>query len=106
MKIPVSWLREWVDFPWNAQELARRLTDSGFEVESIEPAAPAFTGVVVAEIISISPHPEADKLRICQVNAGGEPVQIVCGAANARQGLKAPLATPRMSLAAVFIVFT
>ena len=93
MKIPVSWLREWVEFPWNAQELARRLTDSGFEVESIEPAAPAFSGVVVAEIASIAPHPEADKLRICQVNTGGATVQIVCGAANAREGLKAPLAT-------------
>ena len=93
MKIPLSWLREWVEFPWEAQELARRLTDSGFEVEGIEPAAPPFFGVVVAEITSIAPHPEADKLRICQVNTGAETVQIVCGAANARQGLKAPLAT-------------
>jgi phenylalanyl-tRNA synthetase beta chain len=93
MKVPVSWLREWVDFPWDAHELARRLTDCGFEVEGIEAAAPEFSGVVVAEIVSIAPHPEADKLRICQVSAGGDTVQIVCGAANARAGLKAPLAT-------------
>jgi phenylalanyl-tRNA synthetase beta chain len=93
VKVPVSWLREWVEFSWNAQELARRLTDSGFEVESLEPAAPAFTGVLVAEILSIAPHPEADKLRVCQVSTGSASVQIVCGAANARQGLRAPLAT-------------
>jgi phenylalanyl-tRNA synthetase beta chain len=92
MRIPLSWLREWVDIAWDAQELARRLTASGFEVEAIEPAAAEFSGVVVAEITAIAPHPEADKLRVCQVNAGGAAVQIVCGAANARQGLKAPLA--------------
>ncbi|MEO8316178.1 MAG: phenylalanine--tRNA ligase subunit beta [Pseudomonadota bacterium] len=92
MKLPVSWLAEWVDFPWDASELARRLTASGFEVEGVESAAPAFSGVVVAEIVAITAHPEADKLRICQVNAGGAPLQIVCGAANARAGLKIPLA--------------
>jgi phenylalanyl-tRNA synthetase beta chain len=92
MKIPVSWLREWVDIPWDAAELSRRLTASGFEVEGVEPAAPDFSGVVVAEIASIAAHPEADKLRVCQVNTGSAAVQIVCGAANARQGLKAPLA--------------
>ncbi len=92
MKLPVSWLKEWVDFSWDAPELARRLTASGFEVEGTEPAAPPFSGVVVAEIASIAAHPEADKLRICQVNAGGAPLQIVCGAANARAGIKVPLA--------------
>jgi phenylalanyl-tRNA synthetase beta chain len=92
MKLPVSWLKEWVDFPWDAPELARRLTASGSEVEGLEPAAPAFSGVVVAEITAITAHPEADKLRICQVNAGGLPLQIVCGAANARAGIRVPLA--------------
>ncbi|MEO6080674.1 MAG: phenylalanine--tRNA ligase subunit beta [Steroidobacteraceae bacterium] len=92
MKLPLSWLAEWVDFPWDAPELARRLTASGFEVEGVESAAPAFSGVVVAEILSIAAHPEADKLRICQVNAGSTPLQIVCGAANARAGIKVPLA--------------
>ena len=93
MKVPVSWLREIVDIPWDAPELSRRLTAAGFEVEALEPAAPPFSGVVVAEITAIAPHPEAEKLRICQVSAGGAPLQIVCGAANARQGLKVPLAT-------------
>jgi phenylalanyl-tRNA synthetase beta chain len=93
MKLPLSWLREWVDIPWDANELASRLTLSGFEVEGVEPAAPGFSGVVVGEITSIAAHPEADKLRVCQVSTGaGVSQQIVCGAANARAGLKAPLA--------------
>jgi phenylalanyl-tRNA synthetase beta chain len=93
MKLPLSWLREWVDIPWSASELASRLTLAGFEVEGIEPAAPGFSDVVVGEILGIAPHPEADKLRICQVSTGtGTASQIVCGAANARIGLKAPLA--------------
>jgi phenylalanyl-tRNA synthetase beta chain len=92
MKLPISWLADWVDVPWDVAELARRLTASGFEVEGTEPAAPAFTGVVVAEITAIAAHPDAEKLRVCQVNAGGELLQIVCGAPNARAGLRAPLA--------------
>jgi phenylalanyl-tRNA synthetase beta chain len=92
MKLPVSWLADWVDIPWDGAELCRRLTASGFEVEGFEPAAPAFSGVVVAEITAIAPHPDAEKLRVCQVNAGGETLQIVCGAPNARAGLRAPLA--------------
>nr|ART38951.1 H473 [uncultured bacterium] len=92
MKLPLSWLREWVDIPWENAELSRRLTASGFEVESLEPAAPAFSGVVVAEITAIAPHPDAEKLRVCQVNAGDATLRIVCGAPNARAGLRAPLA--------------
>ena len=92
MKLPLSWLAEWVDIPWEPAELARRLTASGFEVEGFEAAAPVFSGVVVAEITAVAPHPDADKLRVCQVNAGGAALQIVCGAPNARVGLRAPLA--------------
>ena len=93
MKLPVSWLREWVDIPWEAAELARRLTMAGFEIESVAPAAPPFSGVVVARIVSAERHPQADKLQVCQVDAGqGAPLQIVCGAANARAGLRVALA--------------
>jgi phenylalanyl-tRNA synthetase beta chain len=93
MKLPLSWLKEWVDIPWDAAELSRRLTASGFEVEGMEPAAPPFSGVVVAEIIGIASHPQADKLRVCQVSTGAGPaLQIVCGAANARAGIRVPLA--------------
>lgn len=92
MRLPLCWLADWVDVPWDVTELARRLTASGFEVEGVEPAAPPFSGVVVAEITAIAPHPDAGKLRVCQVNAGAATLQIVCGAPNARVGLRAPLA--------------
>jgi phenylalanyl-tRNA synthetase beta chain len=94
MKVPYSWLADWVDIPWDAAELGSRLTMAGFELDGLEPAAPEFTGVVVAEILSAERHPQADKLQVCKVSVGvGEPVQIVCGAANARAGLKSALAT-------------
>ena len=93
MKVPYDWLAEWVALPWSAVELGTRLTLAGFELESRERAAPAFTGVVVAEIVTLAPHPQADKLRVCQVSTGtGPALQIVCGAPNARLGLRTALA--------------
>ncbi len=93
MKLPYGWLAEWVRLPWGAAELGARLTMAGFELESLESAAPEFTGVVVAEILSAEPHPQADKLQVCRVSTGGAAsVQIVCGAPNARAGLKSALA--------------
>lgn len=93
MKISLQWLREWVDVPWAAPELGARLTMAGFELESLSKAAPAFSGVVVGEIVAAERHPQADKLQVCRVAvAGGEPLQIVCGAPNARAGLKTALA--------------
>ncbi|MEP7245352.1 MAG: phenylalanine--tRNA ligase subunit beta [Gammaproteobacteria bacterium] len=93
MRVPYSWLRDWVAVTWNAQELGSRLTMAGFELESAEMAAPEFSGVVVAEILEATRHPQADKLQVCRVSTGnGEPVQIVCGASNARAGLKSALA--------------
>jgi phenylalanyl-tRNA synthetase beta chain len=93
MKVPYGWLADWVRLPWDAPELGARLTMAGFELESLESAAPEFTGVVVAEILSAEPHPQADKLQVCRVRTGGAaPVQVVCGAPNARAGLKSALA--------------
>jgi phenylalanyl-tRNA synthetase beta chain len=93
MKFPESWLREFCDPPLSTHALAELLTMSGLEVESLAPVAPPFSGVVVGEILSAEPHPQADRLRVCRVDVGrGEPLQIVCGAPNARAGLKAPLA--------------
>ena len=94
MKVPYSWLSEWVQIPWDARELGSRLTMAGVELEALEPAAPDFSGVVVAEIVSAERHPQADKLQVCRVSMGqGEALQIVCGASNARVGLKTALAT-------------
>ncbi|AQA19414.1 phenylalanine--tRNA ligase subunit beta [Halioglobus japonicus] len=92
MIISEQWLREWVSPAINTEDLAHQITMAGLEVDAIDPVAGDFSGVVVAEIISAEQHPDADKLRVCEVNAGGETVQIVCGAPNARAGLKAPLA--------------
>jgi len=90
----MSWLKNLVDVPWNAKQLGTRLTMCGFELEALDTAAPAFSGVVVAEIVEAARHPQADKLQVCKVRAAGnELLQIVCGAANARVGLKTALAT-------------
>jgi phenylalanyl-tRNA synthetase beta chain len=93
MKLPYSWLAEWVKVPWKAPELGRRLTMAGFELEALESAAPPFSGVVVAEVLAAERHPQADKLTLCKVSTGrGAPLQIVCGASNARAGIKTALA--------------
>jgi len=99
MKFPESWLREHVTIDATRDELVARLTAIGLEVENVEVVGGTLAGVVVAEIISCAKHPEADRLQVCQVSISqGEPVQIVCGAPNARPGLKAPLATVGASL--------
>ena len=92
MRVSEQWLREWVNPSLSTGELAEALTMAGLEVDAIEPAAPALDGVVVGRIAECHPHPEADRLQICTVEAGGERVQVVCGAPNARPGLLAPLA--------------
>lgn len=94
MQFPESWLREFCNPSLSTEQLAELLTMSGMEVEELRPVAPPFHGIVVAEILEAEQHPNADKLRVCKVNAGGaEPLQIVCGAPNARAGIKVPLAT-------------
>jgi phenylalanyl-tRNA synthetase beta chain len=94
MKFNENWLREWVDPAADRKELVRRLTMAGLEVEASTPMGANLDGVVIAEILSAERHPNADKLRVCTVRYGdGAPLQIVCGAPNARAGLKAALAT-------------
>jgi phenylalanyl-tRNA synthetase beta chain len=93
MQFNVEWLRKWVAIDPDAAALADRLTASGLEVDAILPVADEFSGVVVAEIEDCQPHPNADKLRLCSVSDGsGEQLHIVCGAPNARPGLRVPLA--------------
>ncbi|HRD84611.1 MAG TPA: phenylalanine--tRNA ligase subunit beta, partial [Rubrivivax sp.] len=96
MQFPESWLREFCNPPLSTAQLAELLTMSGMEVEETRAVAPPFSGVVVAEILSAEPHPQADRLRVCQVSAGAAtpdgPLQIVCGAPNARAGIRVPLA--------------
>lgn len=94
MKFPESWLREHVTVDADRATLAATLTAIGLEVEAVDSIGSALDGVIVAQILACEKHPEADRLKLCRVAIGdGEDVQIVCGAPNAREGLKAPLAT-------------
>lgn len=107
MKFSENWLRTFVDPPLSTRDLAHALTMAGLEVEAVEPVAPAFNKVVVAEVLSVEKHPDADHLNVCQVNAGpaasNEPLQIVCGAMNVRAGIKVPCALAGAQLPKVVI---
>ncbi len=93
MKFSEKWLREWVNPEINSTTLVEQLTQAGLEVDAVEPVAGEFTGVVVGQVKSVESHPDADKLRLCQVDvAGDELLSIVCGASNVRQDLKIPVA--------------
>lgn len=92
MKFSENWLRTFVDSPLATRELADALTMGGIEVEALEPAGGAFNGVVVAQVLAVDRHPDADRLTVCKVDAGGAPLQVVCGAPNVRAGIRVPLA--------------
>ena len=93
MKFSENWLRTWVNPALSSDELAHVLTMAGLEVEALEDVAPAFNNVVVAEVLEVVKHPDADRLNVCQVNVGeASPLTIVCGAANVAAGVKVPCA--------------
>jgi len=91
--VPESWLRSFCNPRIPGEELAHRLTMAGVEVESYAAVGPQFSGVVVAEVLSVERHPSADKLTVCTVDVGGKKLTVVCGAPNVRKGMKVPLAT-------------
>jgi phenylalanyl-tRNA synthetase beta chain len=86
------WLRQWVDPPVDTDALAAQLTNAGLEVDSVTPAAVSLDGVIVGEVLSVEPHPGADKLSVCRVSTGGETHAVVCGAPNVHSGMRAPYA--------------
>lgn len=93
MQFSESWLRSFIDPNLSSDELAHELTMAGLEVDEIKPAAPAFSNVVVAEVVHVTQHPNADRLKLCQVNYGeSDHIQVVCGAPNVKAGIKVPLA--------------
>ncbi len=93
MQFPESWLREFCNPPLSTEQLAESLTMAGLEVEELKPVAPPFTKIVVGEIKEAVQHPNADRLRVCKVDVGqGSLLNIVCGAPNARLGIKVPCA--------------
>ncbi|WP_295446663.1 phenylalanine--tRNA ligase subunit beta [uncultured Thiodictyon sp.] len=94
MRFSESWLREWVNPSVDTQTLADQLSMAGLEVDAITPAAAVFSGVAVGLVIEVASHPNAEKLHVCTVDLGeGEPLTIVCGAANVAAGMRVPVAT-------------
>jgi phenylalanyl-tRNA synthetase beta chain len=95
MQFSENWLRSYVNPKWTSEKLSEELTMAGLEVEESRPAAPAFTKVVIAEVKTVTRHPNADKLNVCEVDAGeGSLRQIVCGAPNVAPGVRVPCALP------------
>lgn len=100
MKFAETWLREWVDPKLDTAELGHRLTMAGHEVNGIESQGEKLDGVVVAEVVSFSRHPNADRLSVCKVSTGkAKPIEVVCGAPNVVVGMKSPFAAPGARLA-------
>lgn len=96
MKFTLSWLKEHLETDLSVDEIADGMTRAGLEVEELTNPADLFAPFKVAEVIDAKPHPDADKLRVCQVNTGDEVLEVVCGAPNARTGMKgifAPVGT-------------
>ncbi|MDZ7643712.1 MAG: hypothetical protein U5K76_05400 [Woeseiaceae bacterium] len=99
MKFAESWLREWLEVSLDAAAIGEQLTLIGHELDSLAFDGTGLEDVVVAEVLDVQPHPDADRLRVCSVSAGdGTPVQVVCGAPNARTGIKSPFARPGTQL--------
>ncbi|ATC95156.1 phenylalanine--tRNA ligase subunit beta [Pseudoalteromonas tunicata] len=105
MKFSEKWLREWVNPAIETEALSEQLSMAGLEVDGLDPVAGAFSGVVVGEVVECGQHPDADKLRVTKVNIGQEELlDIVCGAANCRQGLKVAVATVGAVLPGDFVI--
>ena len=93
MKVTYRWLGDFVELAAAPAEVARRFTEAGLEVESMEPVAPPFSGVIVGRVLDVSRHPDAEKLSVCQVTTDGQDrLQIICGAPNVRAGLNVAVA--------------
>ncbi|MGE5490733.1 MAG: phenylalanine--tRNA ligase subunit beta, partial [Actinomycetota bacterium] len=105
MKFSESWLRTLVNPQLSSEELSHLLTMAGLEVEELDPVAPAFSNVVVARVLEVNKHPDADRLNVCRVDIGsGEPKVIVCGAPNVAAGLRVPCALPGAVLPGGFTI--
>jgi phenylalanyl-tRNA synthetase beta chain len=105
MKFSENWLRTWVNPDLSSEALSHALTMAGLEVEALEPVAPAFNNVVVAEVLEVIKHPNADRLNVCRVNIGeAQPLTIVCGAANVAVGVKVPCARIGAVLPGDFVI--
>lgn len=105
MKVSEIWLREWVNPTQDVHQLAALLTMAGLEVDAVSPVAGLFDGVIVAQVVTCKPHPQADKLSLCEVSTGSGPLlKIVCGATNVRAGLNVALAQIGANLPGGFVI--
>ncbi len=98
MRLSLNWLKEYVDIDVSPEELANRLTMAGLEVESLERRYSPLDKVVIGHIKAVSPHPNADRLTVCEVDNGAQTLTVVCGAPNVKVGMKSPLALPGAEL--------
>ena len=98
MKIAESWLREWVDPDLQTDALGHQLTMLGHEVDGVHVEGEGLDGVLIAEVLEVRKHPDADRLSVCKVSAGGAAVDVVCGAPNVVKGMKSPFATSGLTL--------
>ena len=94
MRLSLNWLKDYVDIDMAPVDLGHLLTMAGLEVESIELLGQSLDGIIVAKILEVKPHPQADRLSICIMDTGNEEVPVVCGATNLRVGAKVPMALP------------
>lgn len=104
MQVSFRWLKDYVDIDLDPRALADELTMAGLEVEAVREYKPAFEGVVVAKILSVRPHPDADKLSLCEVTTGEKTYPIVCGAANIKAGDLVPLAMVGASIPGGYVI--
>jgi len=102
MKLTVNWLRDFVDLPDDPQAIADAFDNLGFEVEEMKALGPTFRGVVIGRVLEVEAHPNADKVRVCQVDIGTEVSEIVCGAWNFEAGAVVPVAVPGAMLGGGF----
>jgi len=99
MRLSLNWLQEFVEVTVSPEELSDRLTLAGFEVEAVESVVPPFAGVVVGRVLTVTAHPQADRLRLAEVETGGRTFQVVCGAPNLEAGVLYPFSPPGATLA-------
>ncbi len=98
MKVSYNWLKDYVDIEMSPRELGHNLTMTGLEVEAVEPSGQSLDGLVVAKILDIQPHPQAERLSVCQVDTGKNKIQVVCGASNLEVGALVPFAAAGVKL--------
>ncbi|MFW5980110.1 MAG: phenylalanine--tRNA ligase subunit beta [Halanaerobiales bacterium] len=98
MKVSYNWLKEYIDFPYDPEELSLKLTMAGLEVESLDYLGEGLSDIIIGEIVEIKDHPNADKLVVCVVNTGEEKKKMITGAPNVKEGIKVPIAKPGVRL--------